>query len=76
MAYENELLTINEVARIARLSRPTIYRWMSDGLLKYSEMPRGTRRIKVRDAAEAFNLSVDEIVEIVGLREKIARLDN
>jgi len=74
MNYDNEFLTVIEVARLGRLSKPTIYRWMSEGLIKFTEMPTGTRRIRVKDAAEALNMSIDEIIEKTQLDKKIANL--
>lgn len=71
MEYENELLTVKEVAKLARVSPQTVYRWIWENLIKYYESPAGTKRIKVIDAAKALNMSVDEIVQ----KTKIAKLD-
>lgn len=43
-----QLYTINEAARVLRISRETLYRWIREGRLTYAEVgPR--RRIRESD---------------------------
>jgi len=39
----NELLTINEVIKIAKVSRVTIYNWMTSGKLRAYKLGKGVR---------------------------------
>lgn len=43
-------LTIDEVARLHRVSRRTIERWIADGSLPASKLPGGSVRISRADA--------------------------
>jgi len=40
-----ELLTINDAAKLARVDRKTIYRWMKNGMLGFCVLPSGLLRI-------------------------------
>lgn len=42
---ERSLLTINEAARLASVSRKSIYRWIKAGILEHRILPSGTIRI-------------------------------
>jgi len=44
-----ELLTPEEVRETLRISRPTLYRWCSDGTLPALRLPRGTLRFRRED---------------------------
>jgi excisionase family DNA binding protein len=44
-AEERTLLTINEAARLVRVNRKTIYRWIHSGILEHCVLPSGLTRI-------------------------------
>ncbi len=44
-----EWFTPDEAAEYLRVSRPTVYRYMRDGVLAYYELPKGGRRLKRSD---------------------------
>ena len=44
-----QLLTIDEVASILRVSKQAIRRWTNDGLLSCVRLPNGHRRFRVSD---------------------------
>jgi excisionase family DNA binding protein len=46
----DDLLTTNEVAELARVSRQTVWRWAEDGVLPTAvELPSGHRRFRRSD---------------------------
>lgn len=44
-----ELLTVSEVAKIARVKDVTVYRWARDGRLPHVRMPSGIKRFRRQD---------------------------
>lgn len=46
---DQDVFTVDEAAEFLRVSRPTIYRWMREGLLHYYMLPGASRRIKRED---------------------------
>ena len=49
----DDLLTTNEVAELARVSRQTVWRWAEDGVLPAAvELPSGQRRFRRSDVED------------------------
>ena len=43
---DNEILTINEAAKLASVSRRTIYNWIHHGILPFKQLVNGRIRIE------------------------------
>jgi len=52
---EKTLVTPDEAAKMLRVSRWTIYRWLSEGRIRGTRIGRGTLRV--------FRESIDELIE-------------
>jgi len=44
-----ELLTVPEVAKVARVTDETVHRWARDGKLPFIKMPSGLKRFRRED---------------------------
>lgn len=45
MLWKNDLLTVEEVAKILKVSKRTVYRWVESGDLKVARIGRKTYRV-------------------------------
>ena len=45
MLFKDDILTIQEAAKILKVSKRTVYRWINDGDLKVARIGRKTYRV-------------------------------
>lgn len=55
MAFNLEVLTLEEVAKILKVSQKTVYRWIAAKKLRAAKMGRKTYRILAKDLKRFIN---------------------
>lgn len=55
MLWKNDLLTPEEVAKILKVSKRTVYRWIDSGELKVARIGRKTYRVFESDIKKFVN---------------------
>ena len=60
MLWKNDLLTPEEVAKILKVSKRTVYRWIDSGELKVARIGRKTYRVFESDIKKFVNKYYEE----------------
>jgi excisionase family DNA binding protein len=58
--WKNDLLTVEEVAKILKVNRRTVYRWVESGELKVARIGRKTYRVFESDLKKFVGKSYKE----------------
>lgn len=62
MTYTDSLLTTKEVAKIAKVTRRTVYNWILNGLLEAKRSKTGRVRIRIEDLASFLEIDPEDLV--------------